>query len=478
MKILDYINKMAEEIGLETQYKSDERISIWTSQYLGISLIIECDEEENINFYYSQRTTSWVYNGERTDLHDIIPNIFALFIKQINICSLYFTDVYNPVTGSDDEIYAKYLTPFQINDDFTNKKSEKYLKFIDELISSLMTFEHFFWSCFPGCPCDDCRKKVGCKFDYNWEIEEDKLENIKTSISSSGELVNYCERTLPNWFYFRDFKRKISLFQSKDLHPFIESLSKNSKATSLNSISGKLYIDEQYNHYLGNFKSREIKDTFKKLRDKHKSIIFLENRIIAIGDEYILSFNNDCGYQKFQDEKAKLKIRHEKEYKILFKPSELQWNEKIDDSRFENLIKDLLEREPEVTRVRKTAHTRERDGGVDLIVDWKVPKLKMYSNDINPYHTLKIIVQCKAYKDGVSKSKVTDIRDTIEYRNYDGYFLVVSSYLTKSLSDYLDKLRTESKFWIEWWSRDEIEKRLINHKDLISKYNDIIKVKE
>ena len=40
-------------------------------------------------------------------------------------------------------------------------------------------------------------------------------------------------------------------------------------------------------------------------------------------------------------------------------------------------------------------------------------------------------------------------RATIEYRNYDGYFLVVSSYLTKSLSDYLDKLRTENKFWIE-----------------------------
>ncbi|MBK8080335.1 MAG: restriction endonuclease [Saprospiraceae bacterium] len=197
--------------------------------------------------------------------------------------------------------------------------------------------------------------------------------------------------------------------------------------------------------------------------DKHTSIIFFENRIIAIGDEYILSFNYDCGYHKFQDEKAKLKIRHEKEYKILFKPSELEWNGKIVDSRFEDLIKDLLEREPEVTRVRKTAHTRERDGGVDLIVDWKVPKSKMYTGDINPYHTLKIIVQCKAYKEGVSKSKVTDIRDTIEFRNYDGYFLVVSSYLTKSLSDYLDKLRTENKFWIEWWSRDEIEKRLINH---------------
>jgi len=478
MKIINHITKIAEDLGLETQNKSEQAISIWTSQYLGISLLFECDEEENLNFYFSQRTSSWFYNGERTDLHDVIPIIFALFLKRLNICSLYFTDVYNPATYADAEIYSKYLTPFQINSDFSNKKSEKYLKFIDELITSLMAFENFFWACFPGCPCENCRKKLGYKFEYSWEIEEKRLETVMTSVNSSREQVNYCERTLPNWFYFRDFKKKVSLIQSQDLYPFIESLSKNSKAISLNSISGKLYIEEQCHHYLGNFKSREIKATFKKLGDKQKSIVFLENRIIAIGDQFILCFNYDCGDHKFQDEKSKLKIRHEKEYKILFKPSKLEWNEKIDDSRFEDLIKDLLEREPEVLRVRKTAHTRERDGGVDLIVDWKIPKTQMYTGDINPYQTLKIIVQCKAYKDGVSKSKVTDIRDTIEYRNYDGYFLVVSSYLTKSLSDYLDKLRTENKFWIEWWSRDEIEKRLIQHQDLILKFSDIVKVKE
>ena len=274
MKILDYIHKIAEEIGLRTEGKSDKGISLWTSSYLGISLTINCDEEENIDFYYSQRTTSWVYNGERTDLHDVIPIIFALFIKRINICSLYFTDVYNPATGADNEIYSKYLTPFQINNDFTNKKSEKYLEFINELISSLMTFESFFWSCFPGCPCEDCRNKLGYDFEYNWEIEENELKNVMTALNSSGDQVNYCERKLPNWFYFRDFKRKISLIQSKDLYPFIEGLTKKSKATSLNSISGKLYIEEQCHHYLGNFKSREIKDTFKKLGDKYKSVVF------------------------------------------------------------------------------------------------------------------------------------------------------------------------------------------------------------
>ncbi|MBK8080334.1 MAG: hypothetical protein IPK25_08665 [Saprospiraceae bacterium] len=208
MKIIDYIQKIANEFGIETQNKSETRISLWTSQYLGISLIFECNEEENINFFYSQRTTSWAYNGERTDLHDIIPIVFALFIKQIGICSLYFTDVYNPATGADDEIYCKYMTPFQISHDFLNSNKEKQLKFIQKLISSLIIFESNFWALFPGCPCEDCRNKLGYEFDYNWQIPEDKIANILISINSSSELVNYCERTLPNWFYFRDFKRK------------------------------------------------------------------------------------------------------------------------------------------------------------------------------------------------------------------------------------------------------------------------------
>ncbi|MFA7444951.1 MAG: restriction endonuclease [Flavobacteriaceae bacterium] len=477
MKILDYIEKIAKEISLDVQRKSDSVISVWTSPFLGISLIINSDDDENLSFYYSQRTTSWVYNGERTDLHDIIPIVFALYIKKIGLCSLYFTDVFNPATEADDEIYSKYLIPFQINNVFLDKSNEEYYKYIDLLIYSLFFFEQRFWDNFPGCPCKNCRDRLGYEFEYNWEISNEKIDHVLLSLNSSGELINYCERTLPNWFHFRDFKKRITIIQSNDLYGFIYDLIDENK-NYINSISGKLFTGEKFSHYISNTKLREIKNVFKKLEIQNLKISFLENRIIGIGKEYIISFNYDCSIQKFQIEKGKLKLRHDKEFQFLFKPSKLEWLEKIDDSRFEDLIKDLLEREPDVTRVRKIAHTRERDGGVDLIVDWKVPKTKMYSNDTEPYYILKIIVQCKAYKEGVSKSKVTDIRDTIEYRNYDGYFLAVSSYIRKSLSDYLDKLRTEKKFWIEWWSRDEIEKRLINHKDLILKYSDIIKIKE
>lgn len=477
MKIFDHIENIANKMGLSLQ-REQNSISIWTSPFSGISLTFSCNENEDISFYYNQRTTSWTYNGERTDLHDVIPIVFALFIKSLGLCHLFFTDVFNPATGADDEIYSKFLTPVQINDSLKNKNDDSYLECIDKLVHSLWLFEHYFWNCFPGCPCNECRDKLGYEFEYTYDINEEKLISIKKAINSTENLLNYCERTLPNWIYFRDFEKRISIIQSDNILPFLNKLAEDTTLKSVDGINGQLTINNIFCNYISNKKREEIKKIFKRLNDCAKSIILLENRVVGIGEKFFLSINYDCGINKFQIEKDKLKLRHEKEFQILFRPSSLEWGDKIDDSEFEDLIKDLLEREPDVIRVRKTSHTRERDGGIDLIVDWKVPKERMTRDDKIPYNTLKIIVQCKAYKEGVSKSHVYDIRDTIEYRNYDGYFLAVSSYLKKSLSDHLDKIRTDGRFWIDWWGRDEIEKRLKNNRDLIVKYSNIVKIKE
>lgn len=471
MEIIDYIEKTSKELGL-LERREKETISLWTSPLLGISIHISCDENENLSFYYHQRTNSWSYNGDRTDLHDIIPIMFAVFIRKIGLCSLFFTDVYNPATLADCEIYSKYLVPFQINNNLANKNSEKYQQYVTMLVYSLFIFEHNFWTSFPGCPCNDCRKRLGYKFEYTFDIPKQKLNHIITSLNGNENNTNYCERTLPNWFYLRDFTKRISVIESQELLVFINDL-KYEEIKTVDAINGKLFVENDFNNYLSNTKKKEIQKIIIKLDDKIQKIILLENRVIVTGDKYILSFNYECGINKFQVEKDKVKLRHDKEFRILFKPSKLQWSEKIEDSRFEDLIKDLLEREPNVLRVRKMSHTRERDGGVDLVVDWSIPRETMSLNENSPYRSLKIIVQCKAYKGGVSKSQVTDIRDTIEHKNYDGYFLAVSSYIKKSLSDHLDKMRVDSKFWVDWWSKDEIEKRLISHKDLIMKYDDI-----
>jgi hypothetical protein len=60
-----------------------------------------------------------------------------------------------------------------------------------------------------------------------------------------------------------------------------------------------------------------------------------------------------------------------------------------------------------------------------------------------------------------------------------GYcFLIVSSQLTTTLTDHLEKLRSEGKFWVDWWTRSEIEDRLKESLDILAKYPNIVRRKE
>src|SRR5258708_2029962 len=113
--IIERIETIATKLQLDIQNKDENSISLWTSSYLGIHLLVRLDENNMIQFYYFQRTSSWEYAGERTDLHDVIPLLFAAFLRRFNLCSSELIDICNPATGSDVEIYARYIVPIQVN---------------------------------------------------------------------------------------------------------------------------------------------------------------------------------------------------------------------------------------------------------------------------------------------------------------------------------------------------------------------------
>jgi len=115
----------------------------------------------------------------------------------------------------------------------------------------------------------------------------------------------------------------------------------------------------------------------------------------------------------------------------------------------------------------------------DLIADWLIKPSGKESRKTGeqPNKIKRIIVQCKWYKNGVGKSDVTDIRDTIEHNDCDGYFLAVLSHLKRSLTEHLEKMRYSGKYWIDWWTKDEIEFKLIENIDIAKKFSDIITIK-
>ncbi|TDG36075.1 restriction endonuclease [Pedobacter changchengzhani] len=450
------IAEEAKKWNLSVDGVSKDSITIRSSPFLGISLRLWIEASDLLYFDFYCRTTSWHYNGERTDLHDIFSLFFSIFLKKMALSSVKIINVMNPATFADSEIYGVYIIPKQINPGLINIR-DLDKNTLSNLIESLFVFEQYIWGQYNGCPCQSCRDRLGYSFTYRWEdIDIKELKALKTIIGFN-ERVNYMERTLPSWLYYRNFKKRISVIKSHDIIDFISAISK-SKETSIDGINGKLITTENFHHFVSFKKKTIIYEYFKKLQDAEPILVVLENKIIGIGGKYILSLDINCGLDEFKKEREKLRERHNKEFEILFQPSTLEWQYPINDSLFENLIKDLLEREPNVTRVRKLASTREPDGGVDLIVEWLVPKEAVIPDE-DPYIKYSVVVQCKAYKNGVGKSDVQDIRDTVESRDYEGYFLAVSSYTKRSLTDYLDKLRTSKKLWVEWWTKSEIEDR-------------------
>lgn len=471
--LINNIKNQADKLGLNPSYISTNSISVFTTPYTGIQLRVEIDNRDFIKFYFTQRTNSWFYNGERTDLHDLISLAFALFLNKLGYCSSNLIDVWNPITISDVEIYSRYIVPIQTKEtlhQFKGKNPE-----IEFLVFALLMFEQNFWSGFNGCPCAECRERLGFNYDFRWQdIGNDKLKRIYKTFGNSQK-INYCERTLPTWFYYRNFRRRISFVESAEFTSIITQFIVDYKV-QIEGVTGRLFISDFASHYLNQQTEEIIKRYFKKLNEDSPKLIFLESKIVAIGEKVVVTFDELCGIDTFKMEKELIRERHQKEFELLFAPSKLIWNDKVDEELFEELIKDLLEREVKVKRVRKIARTRERDGGVDLIADWVVPKRpdEIFSDHDDPFKIINVVVQCKAYKSGVSKSNVTDIRDTVDYRNYNGFFLAVSSYTKKSLTDYLDRLRTDGKIWVDWWTRMEIEDRLKKHEDLILKYSSIV----
>jgi hypothetical protein len=457
----------------------ETNITIYTG-FSGLQITIEV-VNDSPKIYFYERTTSWQYDGERSDLHDVISTLLSVFLK-LNFdisCALY--DVPHPAIETSCEIYARYIIPQQLNSWF-NELNENARNKVIELLVGVHAFEMIFWR-MVGCPCEDCRKELNPPYEYSYEFDDNWDQTVQVSLGSKSKQLSLSSRYLPTWNYYKNYSSHISVVKSSMLCTFLKLQSKE-KLKSVKTISG-LNGDLLITDNCSNFTSQKIKKkiysilkTLDNLEEKNIPIIQLENISVAIGSEHLLFIESLGGLYKFNEEKELVRQRQISENEWLFKPTNLTWAKNIDGGKFEELIKDLLEREPDVTWIRKVSHTNEQDGGRDLIAEWRTSPLpdEKLEESKNPYKTRRIIVQCKTSNKGIGKSEVNDIRDTIEHFGYDGYFLAVSSYTKRNLTDALDKLKIGGKFWINWWTRDEIEKRLVIHKDLIAKYPTILTV--
>jgi len=68
---------------------------------------------------------------------------------------------------------------------------------------------------------------------------------------------------------------------------------------------------------------------------------------------------------------------------------------------------------------------------------------------------------------------VQDIRDTIERHQAEGYFLVAFPQPANSLVEHLLTL-ARGGTWTDWWDRAQLESRLRENHDLLSRFSDLV----
>ncbi|MBN2402762.1 MAG: hypothetical protein JXN64_10220 [Spirochaetes bacterium] len=141
--------------------------------------------------------------------------------------------------------------------------------------------------------------------------------------------------------------------------------------------------------------------------------------------------------------------------------------ERLNDEKFEELCYDIIYHNPKFdnTTIRKMGKSRSRDGGRDIVV---------YTQSRPGYQKEKYIFQCKYLCSGSSLTarKVTDISDTIDQYNAEGYGIMTSVVIDATLYDKLDAIAVKKKIRVEQYSVYELERILARHPILKKRHFD------
>lgn len=439
------------------------------------------------------RTNSYQLDGcgGRTDVHDVFSLLWACVMRASGAASPTLISE-GGFAGIEEEIYARWLVFEQIgdfNDDSTAK--QRLLAYASHAYHVL----------------DDVLSWADIKYpNAKWKDRNGEADEFVERLNSAGEFKDFGDmagrRECPDWMYAKSHRGRVTvaifpvecmfslrLALSTYKPTSIESRSRISILASglKNAIPKKiLSIGLRYIRSIEEGDQIPWRGVNSSPCDQAIVVIPLESHCVFLGGQTLVAVEGECGLRQFEAERTKFLERRAKENAVFAADYTFQWPQKIDGAKFEDLVYALLEREPGVMWVRQASPTNERDCGRDFMACWVVPVGDgLMASDLSPAgagiptpaKALNIVVQVKALNTSVGKSKVQDIRDTVERHEANGYFLIAFPQPANSLVEHLSTLAKRG-IWTNWWDRAQIETRLRKHIDLVARFADLVKIEE
>lgn len=477
-EIKQLIEEQCEEYSLFFEERGSGSFKVFTGETSGISLLLNVEAPGDFNYYFLVRTHDICYFGDRSDAHVVFSLIFSSFLRVQKCpvsCSLF--DIGHPV---EDEIWGRYIMPVQ-DPGVSGISSWDQLKVtVPEIIKVMVTWREVFWS-FLDCPCAQCCKESGVENFRVYELPQEIGDSVNKCFGSSPR-VNFGRRARPKWSFLYDIDHEVTIIKSDELSSYFNYILKASGRSSENisGINGQFIVDKDLYNFVSFTTINELTKLFQSLFTTSESVTFpiiaLENMIVTVVSPYIVALGRLSGLPEFKAEREIVRQRHNRESALLFPVPQFEWEAEICPDQFEALVKVLLQREHGVKRVRRASSINEGDKGRDLLIEWRIIDSDIASETNPPFRLIKVVGQCKASQKTVGKSKVLDIRDTVETHGASGFFLAVSSQISAALTEKLEALQARG-IWAQWWNRDDIEVRVSRNQDLLPLFPKVLKAK-
>lgn len=434
------------------------------------------DTVQSLVGYFSVRTDSSSWDGERTDLHDLFSLLLGLLLRAREIASVFLISELNGFSGIDSEIYARIVALRQ-EGSLAPLQGRAYF----EMLSAQSRAAHDMVLDIFGIPAagpsdwrdgeasyqnppawvGSVRRRLRLKTIEGWEFNYRKAlgSRVFTSIKRGATVVELGEdrvRALRKW-----------------LNEFRPASVVGPTRTSFRS---KLLVNA-----IPNSRLKEAKALLAMVESAADEplIIPFDSHFVLVGRTAFTALTAQCGPEAYHSEKLATEIRRDAEAEVFLQDVEVNWADQLDDRRFEELIGELLLRERGVQRVRQVGATREADDGRDFMVEWAQPPTDLVAAGISdgaaPFLEQRdVIVQVKIRAQGVGRSHLPGLRDTLEHYRCTGLLVIGYPNLTTSLTDHLTTLRRDGQFWVDWWNRAEIDQRLRRFPDIAARFPDLI----
>jgi hypothetical protein len=437
-------------------------------------ITINAEPKREDEFFIYGHVRTYGLASCRTDLHDWIGSLWAICCRGLEISSVWIVD--EGGFARDEEIYGRIIVFSQPSQSTYRVTAEPDRLELGGIFAASSVFAQVLSEVWCAC-----KISVNDEFDYG----EDSLPaDLLTAFSGKSKDTVICGRRSACVNYYRDAKKDISITdfrECREWHQVSEHLGKRNviraEATSsqAESSTAVLIRSGKIRNVISKHRLARLRKMIGKLAGTATRDICIfpcDSHLIAISQDGICSMRAESG--------ARLYARAFRELSTLHQDIQFEWSANPDAGRFEHFVLDLLNGNPEVRRARPRGHPNEPDSQSDLTAEVYISFLRnerMGPSEGKPENDIvQLVVQCKTSIRNVGKGKVTDIRDTVDRHFAAGFLLVALPGVTNDLTEYIESIRSKKLFWIDCWTKPELEAELRSNPSVAAKYSDLVKL--